>query len=298
MKVRNNTSHRNVESPADWPALLISLLVLVIWLFPLPLLAEAGDEPDSGPEKTLTTTESVQVGDVGPTGGLPKASDPYGDVTEEETGVAEMGGPTIADPLEPWNRAMYHFNDKFYFWVLKPVTKAYTYVIPEGFRIIFSNFYENLKAPVRIVNNLLQGKPRHAGLELGRFFINSTMGAAGFRDCAAECFGITGRDADFGQTLGKYGTGFGFYIVWPFLGPSSPRDTVGLVADSFLKPTSYVGSEWSSPERVGLYAHERVNYTSFHLGDYEAVKQSAIDPYVAIRDGYVQYRTKSIDGNE
>jgi len=224
-----------------------------------------------------------------------KPSDEYGDVTEE---VATSGeGPTIADPIEPWNRAMYHFNDKFYFWLLKPVGQGYKYVIPETFRIIFSNFYENIMMPVRFVNNLLQGKPDYAGRELVRFVINSTMGVAGFRDVAKDGFGITGRKADLGQTLGKYGIGSGFYIVWPVLGPSNPRDTVGLVGDHFLRPPTYLSSDWLDTETWAITAHEKVNYLSFHIGDYETLKEAAIDPYIAIRDAYVQYRKKLIEQN-
>ena len=221
-----------------------------------------------------------------------KSSDEYGNVTGEEAGGV---GLRIADPIEPWNRAMYHVNDKLYFWLLKPTTRAYKYAVSEDFRGLIGNFYRNVSAPVRIVNNFLQGKPHYAGLELARFLINSFVGVGGLRDCATECFGITGRDADFGQTLGKYGVGFGFYIVWPFLGPSSPRDTVGWAADRALTPTSYVSSQWISVETVGLYAHEKVNSISFHLGDYEALKAAAIDPYVAMRDAYVQYRKKVVE---
>jgi phospholipid-binding lipoprotein MlaA len=189
---------------------------------------------------------------------------------------------------------MYHFNDKMYFWLLKPVTRGYKYAVPEDFRGLFSNFYENLKAPIRIVNNMLQGKAGYAGKELARFLINSTIGVGGLRDCAKECFGVTGRQAEFGQTLGKYGVGFGFYIVWPILGPSCPRDTVGFVGDWLLRPTTYLSSNWFDPLTIGLYAHETVNTTSFHLGDYEAIKAVAVDPYVAIRDGYAQRRAEQL----
>ncbi len=223
-----------------------------------------------------------------------KPSDEYGDVTSEEVEATGAKGAQIADPIEPWNRAMYHFNDKLYFWALKPVARGYKAVLPEEIRGLFSNFYQNIKAPIRIVNNLLQGKPGYAGIELARLLINSTIGVGGLRDCAGECFGIKGRDADLGQTLGKYGVGFGFYLVWPFLGPSSPRDTVGFAGDWLLTPTTYLSSDWFNPEVMGLYAHQAVNTTSFHLGDYEALKAAAIDPYVAIRDAYVQSRTEAI----
>jgi phospholipid-binding lipoprotein MlaA len=219
------------------------------------------------------------------------SDDEYGNVTEEQAVSGE--GPRVADPLEPWNRAMYNFNDKVYVWLLRPAAEGYEYVLPEGIRGIFSSFYKNIKAPVRIINNLLQGKPGYAGIELAKFVINSTIGVAGFRDCATECFNIKGREADFGQTLGKYGMGHGFYFVWPFIGPSSARDSVGWGVDWTFKPTTYLGgSEWFNPENVGLYVHESVNTLSFHIGEYEALKGAAIDPYIAMRVIYIQYREK------
>jgi phospholipid-binding lipoprotein MlaA len=223
-----------------------------------------------------------------------KSSNEYENVTEEQVESGE--GPRVADPLEPWNRAMYHFNDKIYFWALKPAAKGYKYVLPEGIRGLFSSFYKNIRAPIRIVNNLLQGKPGYAGIELAKLFINSTVGVGGLRDCATECFNIKGRDADFGQTLGKYGIGHGFYFVWPFIGPSSARDSVGWGGDWALKPTTYLGGlEWIDPESLGLYVHEAVNTTSFRIGDYETLKGAAIDPYVAMRDAYIQYREKVLN---
>jgi phospholipid-binding lipoprotein MlaA len=220
-------------------------------------------------------------------------SDEYDNVTEEQAASGE--GPHVADPLEPWNRAMYHFNDKVYFWVLKPVTEGYKYVLPEDVRGLFKSFYNNIKAPIRIMNNLLQGKLDYAGIELVKFFINSTVGVGGLRDCATECFNIKGRDADFGQTLGKYGMGHGFYFVWPFIGPSSARDSVGLGFDWTLKPTTYLGDTgWFNQVNIGIYVHSAVNTASFHLGDYEALKGAAIDPYLAIRDAYIQYREKAL----
>jgi phospholipid-binding lipoprotein MlaA len=294
------------------PVLLIGLSLSISGTF---VLAANGIDAAAGTEESVSsvgnpTGEIVPVpvavsaktdeyGDVreeehtfSPAASTEKSSDEYGNVAEEVDGGEE---PHIADPIEPWNRAMYHINDKFYFWLLSPTAKAYKFVVPEDFRGLFANLYRNLKAPVRIVNNFLQGKIGYAGRELAKFLINSTIGVGGLRDCATECFGIKGRDADFGQTLGKYGVGPGFYIVWPLLGPSSPRDTVGWVADRALTPTTYASPQTMSPEGVGLFAHETVNSASFHLGDYEALKGAAIDPYVAMRDAYVQYRKKMIE---
>lgn len=271
---------------------------------------EAGVQPpvpagEKGVEATVNKPPSAtgggtdEYGDVAEEEGAGEKADEYGNVVESETGTDE--GAHIADPIEPWNRAMYHFNDKLYFWALKPAAQGYGYVLPEDIRVLISNFYQNIRAPIRIVNNLLQGKPGYAGLEFTRLLINSTIGVAGFRDCATECFGISGRDADFGQTLGEYGLGPGFYIVWPFVGPMSARDSVGFAVDWNLSPTTYVVWPSSSqgdlinPLSIILFAHRMLNYTSFHIGDYETIKAAAIDPYVAIRDAYAQSRKKAIE---
>jgi len=272
---------------------LTTLLVLAAG-FPAANGQEAIPDAATYPQISVPIPSLAQESESRPTAAATTPSDDYGNVTQEEAEAASEKKASIADPIEPWNRAMYHFNDKMYFWLLKPVARVYKYAVPEDFRGLFSNFYENLKAPIRIVNNMLQGKPGYAGKELARLLINSTIGVGGLRDCAKECFGLSGRPADFGQTLGEYGVGFGFYIVWPILGPSSPRDTVGFVGDWLLKPTTYLSSNWFDPVTVGLYAHEAVNTTSFHLGDYEAIKAAAVDPYVAIRDGYLQHRTEQL----
>ena len=106
------------------------------------------------------------------------------------------------------------------------------------------------------------------------------------------CFNISRHDEDLGQTLGTYGIGNGFYIVWPFIGPSSLRDTVGLVGDGFLTPVYYV-NPWEAS--LGIEANDKINDTSLHIGDYEDLKESAVDPYVAIRDAYTQHRKKEVE---
>ena len=214
------------------------------------------------------------------------------DLTEES---AAEEAPQIADPLRPWNKAMYHFNDKFYFWVLKPVTQVYKYVAPEPLRIMCYNFFDNLRAPGRFVNNLLQLKTKAAGNEFVRFAFNSTAGLGGLADAAKELLHIQKSPADFGQTLGRYGIGQGFYLVWPILGPSSPRDTIGMAGDYFLYPLSYLSfTDISFGYSTGIYGFETVIKTSFHIGDYEAFKEAAIDPYVSLRNAYFQNRKKEV----
>ncbi|MCX5865759.1 MAG: VacJ family lipoprotein [Deltaproteobacteria bacterium] len=199
----------------------------------------------------------------------------------------------ISDPLEPVNRAFFHFNDKLYFWVVKPASQGYSYLIAEDVRMCVRSFLKNLLAPVRIVNNLLQGKIADSGIETARFVINSTLGIAGLADPAKKEFGLPPKDEDLGQTLGVYGVGEGIYLCWPFFGPSNVRDTVGLAGDFFLSPVSYLAMS-DAGAGVAVEAGKEVNNTSLTLGDYENFKESAIDPYIALRDAYRQYRQKKI----
>jgi phospholipid-binding lipoprotein MlaA len=202
----------------------------------------------------------------------------------------------IPDPLAPVNKVMFHFNDKLYFWALKPVTQLYSHIIPEDFRFIFGNAYDNLWAPARFVNNLLQLRFKSAGNELIRFLFNSVAGIGGLHDFAKGAFGIKKQEADFGQTLGHYGIGHGFYLVLPVFGPSSLRDGIGLAGDRFMYPLSYISSsDLTLGETTGIFTHEKVNNTSFKIGDYESFKESAIDPYISMRDAFLQYRKKKVE---
>jgi phospholipid-binding lipoprotein MlaA len=211
------------------------------------------------------------------------------DVLYEEV---EAGVVQVADPIAPLNRAMFFFNDKLYFWVLKPVAKGYRYLVPSPVRIGVKNFFFNLITPVRMVNCVLQGKFYSAGTEFKRFVINSTAGVLGFSDPAQNYLQLKAKEEDLGQTFGNYGIGNGFYIVWPFLGPSTLRDTVGMAGDLFLNPVAYVRPTETA---LGITAYEKVNNTSFHIGDYEAIKEAYIDPYSAVRDSYIQYRKKKTE---
>jgi len=198
---------------------------------------------------------------------------------------------TIADPLEPWNRAMFTFNDRLYFWVLKPVAQVYRAVIPEGLRLAFADFFYNLATPIRVVNNLLQGKPVQAGAEIGRFVLNSTAGVLGLGNPAKHIEVLNPPEEDLGQTFGTYGIGHGIYLVWPILGPSSLRDTVGFAGDGFLSPVSYIEPSWIPASANGLKA---VNATSLKIGDYESFKAAAVEPYFSMRDAYLQLRKKKV----
>jgi phospholipid-binding lipoprotein MlaA len=211
--------------------------------------------------------------------------------TEPEEDEYEEAAAGVPDPLEPFNRLTYKFNDDLYFYILKPVATGYRDIIAEPLRVSIKNFFTNLLMPVRAVNCLLQGKFDGFGTELVRFCLNTTMGVLGFGDPAKQEFGIAMRDEGFDQTLGFYGLGPGVYIHWPVFGPSSIRGTAGLVGDFFLDPVFYVEPMLT---RVAIYAEEEVNATSLSIGDYEALKKAAFDPYISIRDAYFENRKKKI----
>ncbi|MCK5436374.1 MAG: VacJ family lipoprotein [Desulfobulbaceae bacterium] len=199
----------------------------------------------------------------------------------------------VADPMEGLNRAFYHFNDKLYFWLIKPVATIFSKIIPKDFRVCISNAFNNLMSPVRAVNNLLQGKVENSGVEAARFLINTTAGVAGLGDPAKDEFGLNPKKEDLGQTLATYGVGEGIYLFWPVVGPSNLRDTVGLIGDSMLNPLTYLLAADTSAA-AGAYFGNTVNNTSLALGDYELFKEESFDHYVAIRDAYRQHRHNQI----
>lgn len=210
------------------------------------------------------------------------------EIEKEEFGEAVEPNEEIADPLDPFNRFNYAFNDKLYFHVLKPVAKPYGAVMPERARISIQNFYLNLYTPVRMVSCAMQGDTRGACSEFSRFTVNTTLGVAGLFDPAASCCNLQMRNEDFGQYLGCF-TGPGFYFNLPFLGPSSFRDSIGSLVDLFIVPSIYVLSNYPYVY-MGMKTLELINRTSLTLGDYEELKSAAVDPYVSMRDAYHQHR--------
>jgi phospholipid-binding lipoprotein MlaA len=203
----------------------------------------------------------------------------------------EAPPPQIADPLYYVNKGIFHFNDKLYLWVLKPVAVVYQSVVPRPFRNGIQNAYDNLKTPVRFASCMLQGKTERAGVELGRFMVNSVFGGLGFWNAAdLEPDLQKPPEEDLGQTFGTYGIDNGLYLVWPVLGPSTLRDTFGRLGDTFIDPVTII-APGASPF---LRAYERLNWLSLRVGDYESVKAAAVDPYESFKGIYLQYREKAV----
>ena len=207
---------------------------------------------------------------------------------DEDDDYLDSHGQVVADPLEPWNRAMFKFNDAVLDYVARPAYKGYAYVTPQFMRTGIKNFFHNLSFPVRFVNNLLQGRGKAAGVEMSRFVLNTTAGLGGFFDVAKDKTPIVPvEDEDMGQTFAVWGAGEGFYIVWPLLGPSTLRDSAGRVGDYFLEPLNYV-QPWEL--NLGLTATKTFNELDDVLDLFDDLKRAAIEPYSSVRDAYVQYR--------
>ena len=246
-----------------------------------PGRARVIDPPSFSHFKTATLAQ-ISSESQAPAGGT--ASDETSP-EEKETELRDNQAP-LPDPFERVNRAVFVFNDGFYIWVVKPVTVGYKAVVSEPFRVCFRNAFYNLESPIHIFNSMFQGKFKCAGNETARLFINTTLGFLGFFDQAKDKFDINKCDEDFGQTLGSWGLGPGFYIEWPFYGSSTLRDTTGFIVDLAFDPRTYI----FSPVVYFVRPVELVNEASFTLGDYEALKKAALDPYVAKREAYYQYR--------
>jgi len=200
---------------------------------------------------------------------------------------------TIADPLEPINRGIFWFNDKLYFYLIKPVTRVYR-IVPEGARISVSNFFSNIFTPIRFANALVQLKFRDAGTELGRLLINSTIGIGGLFDPAKNIYRIRKKSEDFGQTLGHYGVGQGFYLVLPVIGPTSLRDGLGLAVDSYYLNPIYT-LDLKDRDKYTLVVLDKINALSLDKDTYEAIKKESLDPYLFVRDAYSQNREGKVN---
>lgn len=199
-----------------------------------------------------------------------------------------------SDPWEPFNRVVFQFNDDFDTAFLRPVAKGYQAITPAPVDRGITNFFENLADVRNTVNNALQFKMARAATSLGRVVVNSTVGVLGFVDVASN-MNLPKYNEDFGQTLGAWGLPSGPFVVLPFLGPSTGRDTVGLVGDWYTDPLTYVndgGVAW------GFKGLRIIDRRADLLAASKVLEQAALDPYSFVRDAYLQRRRSDIhDGN-
>ena len=214
------------------------------------------------------------------------------------------------DPWEPMNTSVFEFNRQVDRFVLKPVAKGYDFILPDLVQVGVSNIFSNLRFAPRFLNNVFQGKLKGAGIEVGRFLINSTVGLAGFFDLATKVDLVTPEE-DLGQTLGFYGVKPGPYLVLPFLPPFTVRDFVGYVGDVFLNPINWLvlpiievdgipsviahkNRMTTSIIQLGSRVGEIVNERSRNLQKYQGVEEATLDLYTAVRNAYLQKRGQAV----
>lgn len=225
---------------------------------------------------------------------------PTSNVVESGDDVAELGDDffnedldeytgDVNDPIEPLNRVMFVFNDKLYMWVLDPLNKGYRKVMPNFAEKGLSNFFSNLMGPKHVINNLLQGDIEGTIDETGVFLCNSIFGLGGLLKLEE---GKSEHREDFGQTLGKWGVGNGPYIVLPVLGPSSLRDSAGRFADYYTYPPNFVMDD--KPATVVLIADNAHSMDGL-LESYNELVAASIEPYEAMRQAYLEYRSGLIE---
>lgn len=196
------------------------------------------------------------------------------------------------DPLEPVNRRVYAFNEKVDKYVARPVARGYVAAVPAELRVGVRNFLNNLGYPTVIVNDVLQAKFRQAGRDSTRFLLNTTFGLAGFLD-PATLVGLPANKEDLGQTFGHWGLGQGWYLMLPFLGPSTNRDLVGRFGDTYTAPVGYADYK----TRFAITGVSLVDTRAQLLGG-EGLLEQQFDPYIFIRSAYLQRRQNLVyDGS-
>lgn len=261
-----------------------------------------------------TADPSRSITEAGPQPTDPSPGEPPPNALSEEPydpfARADEGAGEEYDPWEPMNTSIFEFNRQVDRFVLKPVAKGYNFIMPDIVQVGISNMFYNLRFAPRFLNNVFQGKLRGAGIEVGRFLINSTAGIAGFFDLAKEIDLVTPEE-DFGQTLGFYGVKPGPYLVLPLLPPFNVRDFTGFLGDVALNPINWLVAPiievdgvpsviahknrmTSSLIQTGSRVGEIINERSRNLEKFQGVEEATLDLYSAVRNAYLQTRAKAI----
>jgi phospholipid-binding lipoprotein MlaA len=291
-----------------------------------------------GPSRTGPLTDSILSGEISSAAPVASVSSPIEAVSQENPllhRVAENSAADVAPPVpevteepfdpfakaeeavgeeyDPWesfNTKIFEFNRQVDRWVLKPVAQGYNFIMPDFVQVGISNMFYNLRFPPRFLNNVFQGKIKGAGIEMGRFLLNTTVGFAGFLDLATEIDLVTPEE-DTGQTFGYYGAKPGPYLVLPLLPPFTVRDLVGYVGDIALNPVNWLVAPIIEVNNVpSVIAHknrttttfvqtgartgEIINERSRNLEKFQGVEEATLDLYTAVRNAYLQRRAKAI----
>lgn len=203
--------------------------------------------------------------------------------------------PSAGDPLEGFNRGSFELNLFLDRILLEPAAKTYRFITPGFVRTGVSNFIFNLKTPVTVANDLLQGEPERATESVGRFMFNTILGFGGFIDIGGMMGMPERHTEDFGQTLAVYGVGSGPYIMMPLLGPSNPRDLAGLVVDFAFDPFTFFAPSEASLARRGV---DVLSLRERNIETVDELERTSIDFYAATRTLSQQFRENEIRNGE
>lgn len=202
--------------------------------------------------------------------------------------------PRTDDPLQNFNRKMFAFNQTADKVAIRPVAKAYVKVTGEKERVLIGNFFANLRTPVTIINEVLQGRPGPALQSTGRFVINTTVGFLGVFDPASD-MKLPAHPTDFGVTLAHWGLPEGPYLVLPFIGPTTARDVWRLPVDSYFDPLGWYARDhdfrWHAQYVPSLFYLVTLRASALPL---DPILDSSYDPYAFMRDAYRQHRLYEI----
>ena len=235
--------------------------------------------------KTRRMSALMTVAAVALVIGLPGCATPPKDDPEAMAAFEQTN-----DPYEPFNRGMFEFNLVLDKVVLKPVAFVYKEAVPDPIRNMIRNFLDNLRSPIIFANDMLQGEFDRAGDTLMRFVMNSSFGVLGIADFAGAA-GIEAHDEDFGQTLAVWGAGAGPYLMLPVLGPSNPRDALGLLVDFLFDPFSYIADD---EFRIARVAARAVDTRARRYDTINELERTSLDFYAAVRSLYRQRRKDEI----
>jgi phospholipid-binding lipoprotein MlaA len=214
----------------------------------------------------------------------PEAYDPLFDDQGDEEPLLEV------DPFESGNRYVFSFNEGVGRYVLDPITHAYQWLVPPPGRRAVNRVFDNLNAPVRFANQVLQLRPVPAAGTLTRFVVNSSLGIGGIFDVAHDVMHLSPTDADFGQTLARYRVPRGPYLVVPLFGPSTTRDALGTVVDQALDPLTYIVGPLNFQWQLILGGSQGLALRDENLEALQALREASVDFYSALRSAYLQVR--------
>jgi phospholipid-binding lipoprotein MlaA len=200
----------------------------------------------------------------------------------------------LNDPLEPTNRAIFGFNEFLDKVLIRPLAEVYHFILPNFVEERITMFVRNMGEPLTLVNDILQGEPDRAGTTFGRFITNTTIGVGGLFDVATD-LDMPRHTEDFGQTFGVWGVKEGPYLVLPILGPSTMRDGVGQIADTFADPVTIgLAQADVSGLAIGRFALTGIDARARNLEMVDQLRRESLDYYATLRSAYRQNRRAEV----